>query len=112
MEDLKTKAAHLNDHVGEYVKTKVELAKAQVVKGASKTIADISFLVTALIFGLFFLAFLFMALAWWLSSLLNSTALGFLCVAGLCLLLILLFFAMRKKIAVMVRNAFISEMYD
>jgi len=65
------------------------------------------------VLGLFFLGFLFTALAWWLSSLFDSTALGFLCVAGLFLLFIVLLFALRKKVIVpIIRNAIIKAIYD
>lgn len=113
MEDLKTKAAHLKEHVSDYVKTSVELAKAKATRSASNAGAGITIVIAALILGLFFLIFLFTALALWLASLLNSPALGFLCVAGLFLLLIILIFALRKKVIVpAIRNAIISAIYD
>ncbi len=113
MEDLKTSTSRLKDHVGEYVKATVELAKAKAAKGASNAAAGAAIGVVSLILGLFFLAFLFTALAWWLADLLHSPALGFLCVAGLFLLLIVLIFALRKKVIVpLIRNAIISAVYD
>ncbi len=113
MEDLKTTAAHLKDHVSEYVQTTVQLAKAKATKGASNAAAGAAIGIVTLVLGLFFLAFLFTALAWWLGSLLSSPALGFLCVAGLFLLLIVLLFALRKKVIVpLIRNAIISAIYE
>ncbi len=113
MEDLKTKATHLKDHVSDYVQTTVQLAKAKATKGASNAAAGAAIGIATLVFGLFFLAFLFTALAWWLASLLSSPALGFLCVAGLFLILIVLLFVLRKKVIVpMIRNAIISAIYD
>jgi hypothetical protein len=113
MDDLKTQAAHLKDHVSEYVQSTVQLAKAKATKGASNAAAGAAIGITTLVLGLFFLAFLFTALAWWLGGLLNSPALGFLCVAGLFLLLIILLFALRKKVIVpLIRNAIISAIYD
>lgn len=113
MDDLKTHAARLKEHAGEYVKTTVELAKLKATKGASNAAAGAAIGVATLVLGLFFLAFLFTALAWWLASLLNSAALGFLCVAGLFLLLIVLTFALRKKVIVpLIRNAIIGAVYD
>ena len=113
MEDLKTHAARLKDHVGEYVQTTVQLAKVKATKGASNAAAGVAIGVATLVLGIFFLAFLFTALAWWLASLLNSAALGFLCVAGLFLLLIVLLFALRKKVIVpLIRNAIIGAVYD
>ena len=113
MDDLKTHTTQLKDHVSEYVQTTVQLAKAKATKGASNAVAGAVIGVTAVLLGIFFLAFLFTALAWWLGTLLNSPALGFLCVAGLFLLLIVLIFALRKKVIVpMIRNAIISAVYD
>lgn len=113
MEDLKTTAAHLKDHVGQYVQTTVDLAKAKATKGASNAAAGATIGIASLVFGTFFLAFLFIALALWLGDLLRSPALGFLCVAGLFLLLIILLFALRKKVIVpLIRNAIISAVYD
>jgi|SRR5688500_9358730 protein-S-isoprenylcysteine O-methyltransferase Ste14 len=113
MENLKTSASHLKDHLSEYVQTSVELAKAKATKGASGAAAGAAIGIATVVLGIFFLAFLFTALAWWLGSLLESPALGFLCVAGLFLLLIILIFALRKKVIVpAIRNAIISSIYD
>jgi predicted phage tail protein len=113
MEDLKTKAVHLKDHVSEYVKTSVDLAKAKATRNVSKLVAGLAMGIVALVLGVFFFGFAFMALAWWLASLLNSAALGFLCVAGLLLVLLIVIFALRKKVIVpAIRNAIISAIYD
>lgn len=113
MEDLKTKAAHLKGHVNEYVQTTIQLAKVKATKGASNAAAGAAIGIAGLVLGIFFLMFLFTALALWLGSLLNSAALGFLCVAGLFLVLIILIFALRKKVIVpMIRNAIIRSVYD
>jgi apolipoprotein N-acyltransferase len=113
MEDLKTKAGQLKDHVSDYAKTTIDLVKAKATKGASNAAAGAAIGVVAFFLVLFFLIFLFTALAWWLASLLNSPALGFLCVAGFFLLLLVLIFALRKKVIVpMIRNAIISKVYE
>ena len=113
MEDLKTTTAHLKDHLSEYVQTTVQLAKAKATKGASNAAAGAAIGIATLVLGLFFLIFLFTALALWIGSLLNSASLGFLCVAGLFLLLIILLFALRKKLIVpMIRNAIVKAVYD
>lgn len=113
MEDLKTSASHLKDHVSEYVQATVQLYKAKATKGASSAAAGATIGILAVVLGLFFMAFLFTALAWWLGTLLESPALGFLCVAGFFLLLIILIFALRKKVIIpMIRNAIIGAVYD
>jgi hypothetical protein len=113
MEDLKTKATVFKDHVTEYVKTYTDLAKAKATKGVSNAAAGIAIGVSLCFLVLFFMIFAFTALAWWLASLLNSPALGFLCVAGLFLLLIILIVVLRKKVIVpMIRNTIVSKVYE
>ncbi len=113
MGELKTNATHLKDHVSEYVQTTVQLAKAKATKGASNAAAGAAIGITAVVLGLFFLAFLFTALAWWLGDLFNNVPLGFLSVAGFFLLLIILVFALRRKVIVpTIRNAIIKAIYE
>ena len=113
MEDLKAQTGRLKEHVSEYVQTTVNLAKVKATKSAGNAAAGAAIGVVTVVLGIFFLAFLFTALAWWLGTLLESPALGFLCVAGLFLLLIVLIFALRKKVIVpLIRNAIISAVYD
>lgn len=77
MEDLKTKAGELKEHVSDYAKTAIGIAKAKATKGASSAAAGAAIGVTAFLLAIFFLIFLFTGVAWWLASLLNSAALGF-----------------------------------
>ncbi|MEI6948453.1 phage holin family protein [Paraflavisolibacter sp. H34] len=113
MEELKTNLSQLNTHVRQYVKTYLELAKAKATKGASNAVAGIAIGVTTLLFAFFALFFASFALGWWIGSLLNSMALGFLIVAGIYLLLIGLIIMLRKKVIVpMIRNAIISKIYE
>ncbi len=113
MEDLKTSAQHLKDHVGDYVKTYLEITKAKVTQSASTAASGAAIGIAALVLGIFFLFFVFCGLALWLGSLFNSNAAGFFAVAGLFLLLIVLIFALRKKVIVpMIRNSIISKVYE
>ncbi|HVG42098.1 MAG TPA: hypothetical protein VM888_10855, partial [Chitinophagaceae bacterium] len=69
--------------------------------------------VATLLFGLFFLIFLFSGVAFWVGDLVNSRAAGFFIVAGFFLLLIILIFALRKKVIVpLIRNTIISKVYE
>jgi uncharacterized membrane protein YkgB len=113
MEDLKTKTGQLKDHVSDYAKTTVDLIKAKATKGASNAAAGVAIGVVAFLLAIFFLTFLLIALGWWLASLFGSAALGFLGVAGFLLLLLVLIFALRKKVIVpLIRNAIISKVYE
>jgi hypothetical protein len=113
MEDLKTKTTHLKDHVSDYAKSTIDLVKAKATKGASNAAAGATIGVVAFLLALFFLIFLFTGVAWWLGGLFESPALGFFTVAGFFLLLIVLIFALRKKVIVpLIRNAIISKVYE
>jgi apolipoprotein N-acyltransferase len=113
MEELKTSVSSLKDHVTAYAKTYGEIAKAKATQTASTAASGIAIGVAALVFGIFFLIFAFVALAFWIGSLVDSNALGFLIVAAFFLLLIILIFALRKKVIVpMIRNSIISKVYE
>ena len=81
-EDFKTKANRLKEHVGEYVNTYVQIAKAKAVKGASTATAGIVIGISAFFFLFFFLFFLGFGLGWWLGNLFDNRAAGFFAVAG------------------------------
>lgn len=113
MEDLKSSAAQLKEHVSDYAKTTINLAKAKATKGASNAVAGVAIGIAAFFLVIFFLIFLFTAAAWWLAGVFDSPALGFLTVAGFFLLLLVLIFALRKKLIVpLIRNAIISKVYE
>jgi hypothetical protein len=113
MEDLKTSIGQLKDHASEYVKTYADLAKAKATKGASNAAAGAAIGIVSFLLAFFFIEFLFIGLALWVGSLVDSTAGGFFIVAGLFLLLIVLIFALRKKVIVpMIRNSIIRKIYE
>ena len=113
MEEFKTNTENLKAHVGEYVNTYIQLTKAKVTQGAANASSAMTVMIGALFFSLFFLQFVFLGLAWWIGSLLNSPAAGYFIVAGLFLLIIVLLFMLRKKyIGPLIRNAIIGIMYE
>src|SRR5678816_3231271 len=112
-EDLKTKVNRLKEHVGNYVNTFTQIAKAKAVRGASNATAGIIIGVAAFFFAFFFLFFIGFGLGWWLGTLFNNMAAGFFAVAGFFLLLIGLMFALRKKVIVpMIQKMIISKVYE
>jgi hypothetical protein len=112
-EDFKTRTSKLKDHAGEYVKTYVALAKAKATAGASNVASGLVIGIAALLFTLFFLIFLFTAIGFWLGNVFESYAAGFFAVAGFFMLLIVLVFALRKKVIVpKIRNTIISKIYE
>lgn len=113
MEDLKTKAASLKTHLSGFTDTYIQIAKVKATKGASNAAAGIAIGVTLFMLAIFFVIFAFTALAWWLADIFESPALGFLAVAGLFLVLIILIVALSKKVIVpFIRNTIISKVYD
>jgi len=113
MEELKANAQNLKTHVSEYVSTYIELTKAKVTQGASNAASAVTVLIGALFLGLFFFQFVFLGLAWWIGSLLNSTAAGYFIIAGFFLVIIIFLFALRKKyIAPLIRDAIIRIVYE
>jgi len=112
-EDFKTKMSHLKEHVGDYVHTYTQIAKAKAVRGASNATAGIAIGLTAFFFAFFFLFFTGFGLSWWLGNLLNNRTAGFFAVAGFFLLLCAILFALRKKVIVpFIRNRLISKIYE
>lgn len=110
---LKTSTQELKDHVGEYVSTYIQIAKAKATQGASTAASGAAVGIAALFFGLFFLFFLFCGIALWLGALLDNRHAGFFIVAGFFALLLVLIFALRKKvIAPKIQNAIISKVYE
>lgn len=113
IEELKSKASDLKDHVSEYGKTYIRLLKAKATRGTSNAVSAILVGITSFILAFFILFFLGFGLGWWLGTVLNNRAAGFFIVAGFFLLLVFLLFALRKKVITpLIRNAIISKIYE
>ena len=113
MEELKQSTQNLKEHVGDYVSTYMQIAKAKVTQSASTAASGAAIGVASLVLGVFFLLFAFCGIAFWLGSVFDSRAAGFFAVAGFFLLLIVLIFALRKKVIVpFIRNTIISKVYE
>jgi len=112
-EDIKIKVNRLKDHVGDYVNTFTQIAKAKAIRGASNTTAAIVIAITAFFFAFFFLFFIGFGLGWWLGTLFNNMAAGFFAVAGFFALLVVVLFALRKKVIVpVIQKMIISKVYE
>lgn len=113
MEDLKTKADILTDHVGDYLETYFNLT---VLKATEKTAGIASLSVTAIFISflvLFVLLFTGFGLSWWIGAWINNLVAGFFIVAGIYLVLIALLLFLRKKIVFpFIRNFIIQRIYD
>jgi hypothetical protein len=113
MEEFKLKAENLTKSVGDYFDTYYKLT---VVKAADKAtgIAASSLAGVAIVFlGIFVLFFLGIALGVWFGQLLNNAIAGYLLVAGVFLLLIVVLVALRKRIVFpFIRNLIVRKFYE
>jgi hypothetical protein len=113
MEELKTKAEDLTKNLKEYAETYYKLTILKVTDKATNVVSGILAGVSVLFFGVFVLLFLALALATWLGQLVNSEAAGYLIVAGIFLLIIVILVMMRKRIVFpMIRNKIIRKLYE
>ena len=97
-EEIKKIIEEIKFHTEEYVDTTLTYYKLLIIKNVTKFISDIVTLLLILFFSLLILVFLSIALAFYLRQVFNSTPLGFLSVAGLYLLLLLIIVIFKSKI--------------
>ena len=98
VEDIKTVAEKLTEHVSEYAETYVKLA---IVKATQKVTGIATVSLTAILltfFCMFVLLFSGIGLAVWIGEGLQNMKLGYFCVASLYLVCAMLFVLLRKKI--------------
>jgi hypothetical protein len=111
MNDTFEKIEGLTDHVRSYVKTRIELAKLDIAEKISLVVGNLIAAMVVMILLLFILVFGSFAGAWALGEWLDSTALGFLIVAGFySLLAIIIWFARARFIRFPVMNAIIRQL--
>lgn len=113
MEDLKSKVGDLTESITDYLETSYKLAVLNVTDKATTVVASVMASLVVLFLGLFVILFGGIALGVWLGELLDNAALGYLLVAALFLLIILVVVAMRKRIVFpMLRNKIINKLYE
>lgn len=113
MEDLKNKAESLTNNIRDYADTYYKLTIIKATDKATGIAAGALAGFSVLFFGIFVMLFLGISLAIWLGDLVNSPALGYLMVAGVFLLIIIILVLMRKKIVFpMIRNLIIRKLYE
>ncbi len=100
------------DHVKDYIHTKTELIRINLVESASNAVSGAVMGFLLLFIGTFFLNFLSFAIAFMVAEALDSTFAGFLIVAGFYLLLGILVFTFQDKlINNPIINSIISKAY-
>jgi hypothetical protein len=113
MDELKTKAENLTDHVSDYLDTYYKLT---VLNATEKTAGIASVSITAIFIGflvLFVLLFSGFGFSWWIGKAIDSMIGGFFIMAGIYMLFIGVIFIFRKKyIAPFIRDFIIQKIYE
>jgi hypothetical protein len=113
MEDLKTKAGNLTESIGDYVESSYKLALLNAADKATGIAASTLASLVVAFLGIFVIFFAGLALGVWLGYLLDSEALGYLLVAALFAVIILIVVVMRKNIVFpLIRNKLINKLYE
>ncbi|MFH0841533.1 MAG: phage holin family protein [Bacteroidota bacterium] len=89
---------NIKKDIQEYIEAKLDLFKLQSAENISRVVSNVVVAVIVLLLGSLILFFLSFTAAYFLASVLNSNELGFLCVAGFYLILMLIILLFRKKI--------------
>ena len=112
MEEQKPTPPPIIDQLKEYAETQIKLAKYEAIDRGAKFLASfITDFVVALAFVLTFL-FLSLAIAFLLSSLLNSYWAGFGCMAGIYLIIAIVFILAKDKMQKPLIDLFIKKFFQ
>ena len=113
MEELKSKAGDLTDSITEYIQSYYKLTLLNAADKATSIGASTLASVAIIFLGIFVLFFGGIALAIWLGTLLDDSALGYLIVSGFFLLVIIIIVALKKKIVFpIIRDNLINKLYE
>jgi hypothetical protein len=109
----KIKIEKLVSTVKDYAEERMNLIMLNVQEKTAKAIAGTSSVLLLIVLGVFTLAFLSTALAWFIGQQLGQLYLGFLIVGGVYLLVAILIWINRVKwIGLPVMNAFLKNIAD
>jgi len=89
---------NIKKDIQEYIEVKLDLFKLQSAENISRVVSNVVVAVIVLLLASLVLFFLSFAAGYLMASILNSNELGFLCVAGFYILLILIILIFRKSI--------------
>jgi hypothetical protein len=113
MDNIKTKATDLSNHVEELAQTYYELARVNLTQVSSRALsrAIIFFIIAGLLLSILLL--IGIGLSLWLGRILNNPATGYFIVAFLYIVLLIVFFLLRKKIVFpIIRDIVVRKIYD
>ncbi len=120
MEETKEKTADLSDHAKDLVdhledlaQTYYRLAIVNATQKASEIASGAVAMILLIVFAFFILLFGGLALGWWLGTLLDNRALGFVLAAAFFLLLAVCVVVLKKKTIVpLIRNMVIRKLHE
>lgn len=100
------------ERLSSFIGLKIELFKLNAYERVARIIAILSHSLILMLLALFAILFLFFTLAFFLGYLLNSTALGFLIVAGIYILLFIITYYSKKSIQIGIMNIVIGAIQE
>ena len=112
-ESEKTTLHDITDNIKDYAETRYELLSLKTADKVSKIGSSLGMALVLALLSVFFLMFLSVALGLYLSYQLDSYIFGFLTLSGIYLVLLILFYAVRKSAIINpIRNMLIREMFE
>ncbi len=96
----------------EYAETRLDLLKLQTTERVSRLLAGFILDVIKVVFALFIIFYLSLALGFYLSELLGSASLGFLATGGIFIILVLLVMLFHKPLSLMFTNITIRRFLE
>lgn len=102
----------LKDDISAYAGLKLRLLKLMAIERAARIIAVLSHAVILMLMGFFMILFLFMALGFYLSQLMDNLALGFLVVGGIYVLLTLGMIWAKDRVRLRLMNLAVEVLDD
>jgi hypothetical protein len=111
--DIQQKARTLTDDVSELFELYYKLGVITVTERASSAASASLTMIMVMFFAMFSLLFAGLGVSWFIGRLLHSLIAGYLIVAGIFAILVILTLALRKKyLFPFVRNIIIKKIYD
>lgn len=108
--DLAELLGELKEDIASYAENKFELFKLNAYERVGRVTGLLSYGLLMIILAFFVLLFLFFSLGFFLGECLESQGLGFICVAVLCILILVIVVANKKKVQAKVINEVIEAL--
>lgn len=100
------------EKISDYLNVRIEEAKLTTVEKASPIAASLLIWFIILFIAFLIMLFLGLSLAEWFAVLMNSVALGYLCTAGVYVVMLLILIIFFKQIATPLTNKIAQILYD